>query len=478
VIPRIQPADRSELELLHAATLEVLATTGVRYPDERALTILREAGAAVDESQQIARLPKGLVEEMVKAAPSEIVLAGRDSSGDVRLDGSHCHLTLDGTGTFTLDHISGERRASTMADLAQATLLADALPEVDIVWNIVNATDSTGAARVLEETVTMLQSTGKHIQGEVQRAAEVPYVMELLAAVSPGGVWDPQRPIFSAVYCPVPPLTHEPQTLAAGMALAEHGVPMNIYSMGLAGATAPLTLAGAVLQANAEILSAIVLFELIRPGLPLMYTADTGVLDMRAGTYAAAGPEAILLALTMTGMARFYELPVMGTGLTSDANQLSLMSGVDGGMACLSSMLTGPDLLVGAGMLAGAAMLSLPKILLDAEIFRQCRRVTEGLTTDETHLMTPVIDQVGPGGHFLKAKETRQFARDGEHYRPEFMVRESYDRWSEQRIDEVARATAAVERILATHQAPPLPPGAAVVIADVLRRANVELGQQ
>ncbi len=455
MIPRIQPPDRSELEAIHAATLEVLATTGVHFPSERALEILRAAGAEVDAAAQIARLPGALVEEMVRRAPREITLAGRDPARDVRLDGTKCHLTLDGTGAYTLDYVTGERRASTMQDLTQATLLADALPEIGIVWNVVSAADTPPNTQVLVETTTLLRNTGKHVQGEVQRVEEVPYIMELLAAASPDGRWDPARPTFSIVYCPVPPLGHEPQMLEAAMALAERGVPLNIYSMGLAGATAPVTLAGAVLQANAEILSSIVLFELIRPGLPIIYTADTGVLDMRAGIYASAGPEAALLALEMTGLARFYELPVMGTGLTSDANRLGVASGIDGGIMCLASVLAAPDLLVGVGMLDAAQMMSLPKIVLDVEIFRQCVRIAAGMAVDEERLMTKVIDDVGPGGHFLKARETRRFVRGGEHYRPELMPREAYEPWSEHRTSEVEHAIEAVERILATHTPPP-----------------------
>ena len=121
------------------------------------------------------------------------------------------------------------------------------------------------------------------------------------------------------------------------MALAREGVPMCIYSMGLAGATAPASVAGAVMQANAEILSAIVLFQLLRQGLGCIYVADTGVLDMRTGAYTAASPEAVLITQAMVGLARAYDLPVMATGLTGDANCFSSMSGSDAGVSVVTS---------------------------------------------------------------------------------------------------------------------------------------------
>jgi len=143
--------------------------------------------------------------------------------------------------------------------------------------------------------------------------------------------------------------------------------------------TAPVTVAGAVAQANAEILSSVVLFQLVRPGLPCIYVADTGVLDMRAGVYTAASPEGLLVTQAMVGLARRYRLPVMATGFTGDANGFSYMSGVDAGTTALAALLVEPDLLVGAGMHDGAQMLSLPKILLDCELFRQLERVRAGL---------------------------------------------------------------------------------------------------
>jgi trimethylamine--corrinoid protein Co-methyltransferase len=482
MIPRITTPPAAELDAIHEATLRVLADVGVTFPDAGAQALLAEAGAAVDSDTGLVRIPARLVEEALAAAPRTVLLAGRDPAQDVWCDGTDVRLTLDGTGAYTLDHRSGERRPSTMQDLADASLVADAAEEIGVVWNIVSAADAPPNTQVLDELVACLSHTGKHIQGEVQRAEEVPFVMEILAAAAEGGRWDPARPYFSIVYCPVPPLQHEPEMLGAGLALAREGVPMCVYSMGLAGATAPVTLAGAVMQANAEILSSIVLFQLARPGLGCIYVADTGVMDMRAGAYAAAAPESVLLTQAMVGLARRYDLPVMATGLTGDANELSFMSGSDAGMTALTSVLMDPDLLCGAGMLDGAQMLSLPKILLDCELFRQCRRVRAGLEVDAEHLMEEVVATVGPGGHFLRARETRQFLRRGELHAPRLMAREPFEAWSAGRTAETRRATeeqravAAVEEILATHRPLPLPAGADERIAAAVAAAGRELG--
>ena len=473
--PSIAPPPLEETDALHEASLEVLARTGVVFPDPAARAVLAAAGARVDDESRVVRFPPELIDEALSRAPREVVLAGREHRHDVSCDGSRTYLSLDGTGTHTLDHVSGVRRPSTLRDLADAAKVADAAPEIALVWNVVSASDVRPATQVLEELAACLRNTGKHIQGEVRRAAEVPFVMEMLAAASPDGRWDPARPTFSIVYCPVPPLQHEPQMSAAAVALAREGVPMCIYAMGLAGATAPVTMAGAVMQANAEILGSLVLFQLVRPGVPCIYVADTGVLDMRTGMYSAASPESILITHAMTALGKRYGLPVMATGLTGDANTFGVMSGADAGMTALAAMLMDPDLLSGAGMHDGAQMLSLPKILLDCELFRRCRRVLEGMLVNEERLMTGVVDAVGPGGHFLSARETRNHLRAGELHVPQLLLREPYETWSVSRRDEVARACAAVDEILRTHVPCPLPDAAEDRIAELIDAAAGEL---
>ncbi len=475
MIPSLSLLDASACGAVHEATLDVLARAGVRFASPRARAILREAGAEVDDETQVARLPCELVEAAVARAPREVLLAARDPARDVVLDGARTWLTLDGTGAATLDHRSGVRRPSTAADVAAATRVADALDEIGFVWPAVSANDTSPGTETLETLAVLLENTGKHVQYEVQRDAEVPFVMEMLAAAADDGRWNRQRPIFSVVYCPVSPLQHEREMLDACLLLAAQRVPMCVYALGLSGATAPASLAGAVAQTNAEILSAIVLFELAEPGLPVIYVADAGVLDMRSGVYACAGPEAILMNLSLVAMGRHYGLPVMATGFTSDAKEYSVVAGFEGAAAALAAMFMRPDAIVGAGLLDAAQMLYLPKLVLDAEIMRQCEAVQRGLTVDREHLAADLICRVGPGGQYLAARETRRTLAAGEHYRPQAYGRERYDAWTAAGETVVQRAAATVEAILEGHRPKPLSAGAAARFAAIIAAAGAEL---
>jgi len=186
VIPKLSLLDASACEEIHEATLDVLARAGVRFASPTALAVLREAGAEVDDETLIARLPRELVEQAVARAPREVVLGARDPARDVVLDGARTWLTVDGTGAATLDHRTGQRRPSTAADLAAATRVADALDEIGFVWPPVSAGDAAPGTEVLENLAVLLENTGKHVQYEVQREGEVPYVMDMLAAACIG----------------------------------------------------------------------------------------------------------------------------------------------------------------------------------------------------------------------------------------------------------------------------------------------------
>ncbi|HEY5386402.1 MAG TPA: trimethylamine methyltransferase family protein [Thermoleophilia bacterium] len=473
--PRLSMLGAADMEYVHGQSLKLLAEVGVRFGSERALAALRAAGARIDEDTGIARLPRDLVESGIARAPKSVLLAARDPAKDALLDHTSSWATHDGMGAMTLDHRSGERRPSTARDLVQAMTLADALDEIGVLWYTVCPCDEMPRLQALRGLQAMLAGSAKHVQGAVVDPLEVPYAMEIVAAASDDGLWRPERPIFSIIYCPVSPLQHDRDSLEAAMLLAELSVPIGIYSLAMAGATAPVTLAGTIVQTNAEILATISLLQLTAPGCPLIYVANAAIMDMRSSSYVSAGPEVILLNLALTELGRFYGLPVLSCGLSTEAKELSVQGGAEGAPTALCSMLAGADLLTGAGMLDSAQLLYLPKLVLDAEIIAQGRRLLQGLVLDDEHVMLDVLARVGPGGHFLGERETRRFLHEGEHMLPRLFTRSPYAAWAAAGQHELERAAATVDEILATHRPLPLPPGADEKIEQVIAAARREL---
>ena len=494
--PRLTLLDDAAIDRLRAATLVVLGNVGVTFPSPVARAVLRDAGARVDDVSGVVRFPPALVEATVATAPRAITLGARDRAHDLLLDGNDTYPTHDGIGAYVVDHRTFARRQATLDDLRAAALVGDALDEVALTWYAVNPSGSVEPR--LEGVLsshTLLTASGKHAQGAVLRQIDVPYVMELAALASPGGRWDPARPVFSAIYCPVSPLQHEADALGAAMALVRQRVPLSVYALPLAGATAPVTLAGAVVQTNAEVLSSLVLFQLLEPGCPLVYVANAALMDMHSASYAAASPESALMNLALTELGRSYGLPILTVGFSSDTWVPGPRLGAESALMTATGLLGGADILIGMGMLNSANALCLPKLLLDAELWGACRRFARGIALDDEHLMLDVIERVGPGGHYLSAKETSAFLRAGEHWRPDLYRRVAYESWQAARAPaaaegatgaaagppaevggaEWAEAVERVEAILAAHQPPPLPGGTEAAMADVVAAAVREL---
>lgn len=473
--PRLSLFSSADIEYVHEQTIALLADVGIRFTNERALNALADAGALVDREAGVARLPRDLVEAGIARAPKTVLLAARDPQKDALLDHTRPWATHDGMGAMCLDYRTGERRPSTAKDLVEAMTVADALDEIGVCWYTAYPCDEEPRLQSLRGLQSMLVGSGKHVEGEVLDPLEVPYVMDILAAASDDGVWHPDRPTFSIVYCPVSPLQHDDESLGAAMLLAEQGVPITVYSLALAGATAPVTLAGTVVQTNAEVLATVALLQLVAPGCPVIYVGNAGIMDMRTSTYASAAPEGMLLNVALTEMGRHYGLPVLSCGLSSDAKELCMQVGAEGAPMAFCSMMAGCDLLTGAGMLDNAQLLYLPKLALDAEIIAQGRRLLQGLALDDEHVMLDVQAKVGHGGHYLSERVTTRFLRGGEHLMPRLFVRGSYDAWVAEGRHEGEKAAARVEEILATHRPKPLPDGAVDRIEGIIAAAHREL---
>jgi trimethylamine--corrinoid protein Co-methyltransferase len=474
--PSIKLLSASELEYTHERTLDVLETVGVRFDSARARSVLAAAGCGVDAAGGRIRLPRDLVEWGLGKLQREVLLAGRDPRHDALLDGRRTFATIAGICPHVVDLDTGLYRLPREQDLADITRVADALEACGIVWYSVSPTDGVAAKMVdVLAASCLLTNTGKHVQAQVQRPAEVPFVLEMLEACAPAAAATDRRPFFSAIYCPIAPLQHETAALDAAMALAEERVPIDIFSLGLSGATAPVSLLGTIIQTNCDVLSAVVLFQLVAEGCPLIYSANAGIMDMRTSRFAAATPEAALMNVAQTELVHAYGMPALSVGHVSDSSTLDFRGGLeDMGMA-MATRLARPDIMTGLGTVEAGQAVSLLKLVLDADLSGYLDRVLRGITVDEEHAAVASIADVGPGGHYLGRKETRRGVRGGEHWVPRLLDRDPYSDRERGAPGALERARDKVDRILAEHDPLPLPDGAAEKLADILARAEAEL---
>lgn len=444
---------------IHEATLTVLARTGVNMWSPRALHILREAGAQVDEAGMRVRFPSQLVEEALRRAPRSYVLAARDPQQDLPLDGEHSYLCLDGCAPELIDLETGRCRPSTKADLAAATRVADALPEIAFVWQVLAARDITPPLQPLHELEAQFANTGKHIQVMTTTTPQAAHlVLEMAALVAGGKQALRRRPLISTFQCSLSPLCYEEGALDAALVFAEAGVPSGFVAMPIACATSPATLAGTLVVTNAEVLAGIVTLQTAVPGAPTFYGACPTVIDLRSGAAACGGPEDVLLQMAAAQMARWYGIPSSIGTFACGAKWPNWQAGVENTLSGLASCLAGADMLCGAGLVHGARVFSYEQLLLDTEIFGLLRHMAGGIPVGDEESAVAAVESVGPGGHFLAHVHTLRHMR--RIWNPRMFDRRSWEEWETAGRPEPAEAARERARELLCHHSPlPLEPG-------------------
>jgi trimethylamine--corrinoid protein Co-methyltransferase len=451
---------RHEVEHIHDHSLDLLERVGIDYKTPKALAILEKMGCPVDFDRTWASIPRDLVEWALQQPPRVVRLGARDPDNDVVLDGRKPHHTTDSQGIQAIDFETGELRDSTLEDLKHGLRFADALDMIEIVNVMVAAGDVPAHVRTVQHFATAFTHTSKHIRTGVLNAQQVPFILEMVKAVTGS---DTFRPIFSAVDCTISPLMHDSLMTEACIELAKHEVPIMIYPMPLAGGTSPVTRGGTILLHNIEFLSGLVLFQAVNPGTPIIYGTGASQLDMSTGRYGGSADQNGLW-MALCEMGRFYNLPVNGSGLGSASAELDPQYGHEATAACLMAYLAGVDEIYSMGLLGSAQILSLEKMVLDNHLTHQIENMVKPVLVDDDHLQASLIGRVGIGGHYLNQRETLDYTR-----------REYLQKWppAGKSILELVREEAEV--IFNEYKPPPLPDGAVEKLVEIVAEADKAL---
>lgn len=471
-----QVLSREEKQLIHDESIRILEEVGIRFPSERALDTLEKGGARVDRDRQIAYISREMVDAALKAAPKDITLAARNGRYDFRMPAAVTGYHLDGCGMNIIDPETGRKRSTILKDLADAARIFEETEMGYIYWPPVSPLDMPAEARSIAATATGFLNTSKHIQDEMKTVKEIPYVMELIRAVLGGDKLAVGRDIYSVVYCTVSPLCHDEDMLEANLELCKYKVPIVALPMPAASTTGPASLYSNVALSNAETLSALVVFQLTEPGVPLIYASSLGIANPRNGLFLFGMPETIIQLMAVIEMGKYYGLPTTIAGIATDAKHFGGQTMMEKMATNLPLILEKPDTLVGFGMYECSTTLSLGQILIDNEVARYCQRLAEGMNISPETDFFEDIRSVGQGGHFLKQKSTRAAVRSREFYVPELLDKGSYDEWvslGSKDLDGAAQDK--VLRILAEEPKNPLPHDTEKLLQEIVEEACSKL---
>jgi trimethylamine---corrinoid protein Co-methyltransferase len=436
----------------------VLARTGVLVEHAAARELLLGAGAAEHEGR--VRLPERLVRDALAHVPGPFRVYDRDGGVALDLAGDQVHFDPGSAAIHLLDPASGRRRTVTSRDVADFVRLVDGLPNYAAQSTGLVPADVPAALADRYRLYLTLKGSRKPVITGTFRADGFAPMRDMLAAVRGGGAALAERPLAIFDCCPSPPLKWSELTCRALMDAAHAGIPAEIISVPLCGATAPVTLRSAVVQHCAESLSGIVIHQLARPGAPVVYGGSPAALDMRHGTTPMGAVETMLLDAAYAQVGKHLGLPTHGYLTLSDAKVPDYQAGFESGMGAVVAALAGLNVVSGAGMLDFESCQSLEKVLLDHEIAGMALRLARGVE-QRPEDAAALIDEVVHRGEFLSHPHTRASWRAELHVPSPVVDRQTYGDWEATGAKWAhERAQAEVARRLA---APPPPPPAAAV---------------
>jgi trimethylamine--corrinoid protein Co-methyltransferase len=445
--------EKEEVERIHYAVLEVLENVGVKVESEEARKILVNAGCEIEKKKGIVWIPGYLVEESIRKAPKRIRLCGQTKENDIILEGRKVCFGPTCGPTSIIDLDTGEKRDATFRDCEDSCRFADALSNIDFVMPIVSPTDVPSEVLGLYEELATLTGTKKHgLLFAYHEKRLIERQIEMASLVAGGEKELKKRPFLTLYGEPRSPLTLGKNATEAVIVWGRRGLPVIYAPCIIAGATAPITLAGAVVQGVAESLAGNVLVQLENPGTPFIFGAVPQVIDMRYALTTYGSPEAMLMDVAQAQLSDYYQIPLFGTGGVTDSKYPDGQQGIEAGMGILISALAGQNLIHDIGYLESALAGSFDSLLICDEIISYTKRVLKGIEVNRQTLAPDTISDAFESGNFLQLKHTREFFQK-EHILPELIDRSSRKVWEAKGRKELrGRAREKAKKIFGEHR--------------------------
>jgi trimethylamine---corrinoid protein Co-methyltransferase len=411
--PKLNLLDPSAVEKAITEAFELLDRPGVKVAPIAA-DLLRAADVEVTDG--IAHIPETLVRDALATAPKDFFLYTRDGQRAVHYGGDDVHYDPGSSCLNVLDPESGSPRLAQTADLADLVKLAELLPEYDAQATAMVCSDVPTEIGDFYRLFLVLWYSNKPVVTGAFSAPTLFPMLELLAADAGGTGPLKQKPRAVFDVCPSPPLNWSEFASANLIGLARAGVPAEIVSMPLAGATAPVTLIGSVVQHAAECLSGITIHQLASPGAPIVWGAAPAIFDMSSGVTPMGAIETVMLDLACSQVGKHFGLPTHGYMVATESKSIDAQAGMESATSAALGALAGINMISGAGMLDSLACHSLEKLVIDAEAIASAQRLHRGIETGFPSFATQVFSQIGLSGDFLKLKETRTLFRSEQHF--------------------------------------------------------------
>ncbi len=417
-----------EVRRIHQCSLELLENPGIFVELKKMRELLADHGCQVDEAARLVRFPADMVEKYLGYAPREFALCGPDGEGEWTVSPDHRIWAGLGTAFRFLDDATGEMMDATQEDVLKHVVLFHHMKHIVGSQMDINAQDIPMHTIHVEAIRSWVLNSAKPYGMGAFGVMATTDMMEMCALALGGKEKLRERNPFPTIVSIQSPLSTAQIQLEGMMILAEHNQPIIAAPEAMAGTTAPVTLAGLLVQHNTEIVAHIVMSQGVNPGNPVMYGSVSTVADMRKGFAALGSPETGMISVASAQMGHFYNLPVRAVAGATEAKQLDIQCGFEREQSMLLAALGGVNYITCVGTLESTNLGSHELCLIDDEIIGRIERIARGVDVTDTTLAMEQIRNAGPNGNYLMDPFTRQHFR-GEHFIPAISDRESLEGW-------------------------------------------------
>jgi trimethylamine--corrinoid protein Co-methyltransferase len=475
--PQFKVLDPSLVSRIVDEAFALLDDPGVQVHSEDARQLLRDAGARVDEATRVARIPERIVRDALASAPRSFTLYSLDGEPAVHYGGDRVHFDPGSAALSILDGDTLEHRPPHTADLVSFVHLVEMLPQLDAQSTSMICADVVAEIGDLYRLFLVLSHGRKPVVTGAFRIDTWWTMREMLVAVAGSEAALAARPIAVFDVCPSPPLLWSDLTCQNLIDCARHGIPSEMVSMPLAGATAPVTLAGAVVQHTAECLSGVTICQLARRGAPIVWGGSPAAFDMREGTTPMADVCTWLIDCAYAEVGKSLGMPTHSYLGLSDAKIVDAQCGLESGTGTMLGALAGINMISGAGMLDFESCQSPEKLVIDAEIIGAARRLVAGIEVRDTPIALPLMRRLGHKADYLADPHTLKWFRE-ELVAPSAVIdRSPFDAWQAKgRLSAFDRAKERARTLVKRYQRPARPPELLTALREITLRAARQFG--
>ena len=434
---------------------QLLMDPGIKVQSPAARELLAGGGALPGADEQVLRIPEKVARHALETVPHEFTLYNRAGQPAVYYGGDAVHFDPGSSGVHILDPDTLEHRPSDSRDLIRLIKVAEMLPQYDAQSTAIVCNEIPKEIGDLYRLYLVLLYSSKPIVTGAFSTDTTQVMYDMLAIFAGGRKELAEKPLAVFDVCPTPPLIWSRFGSENLIDLARAGVPAQIVSMPLAGAGAPVTLLGSVVQHAAECISGMTIHQLAQPGSPIVWGGAPAIMDMRQGTTPMGAIETAMIDAAYAQVGKSLGFPTHTYLGASDAKLVDAQAGLESGITAVIGALAGINMISGAGMLDFLACQSPEKLVLDAEVIGMTQRLLEGMHVHTETLATELFEGINFKADFLKQKATRKlFAK--EQFLPSAVIdRGSIRAWEQAgKQDAFSRARARVADLLEAYRRP------------------------